>query len=126
MYRQDFILKEIHKAIRFLVLLIFNKKETEVDEILYRESPEYLMFLARIKDFIKSGEISSAEDLIFENVDKNNPIYLEIGLWFYDEINKFNDEELGSMNFSRKEIKQGIEDLLKFYGYENYIKYLEF
>lgn len=126
MYRQDFILKEIHKAIRFLVLLILNKKEIEVDEILYRESPKYLMLLARIKDYIKDGEISSAQDLIFENNYKNDPTHFEIGLWFYDEINKFDDEKLKSMNFSRVKIKTGLSDLLKLYGYDEYIKYLNF
>lgn len=118
MYKEDFILKEIHKAIRFLVLLIFNKKEVKIDEILYRESPEYNMFFARIKDLVNSGEISEAEDLIFENYDKDNLIYLEIGLWFYDEINYLSDDKLEEMNFSRAEIKEGLKDLLQFYGYD--------
>lgn len=47
-----------------------------------------------------------------------------VGILFYNYINEFDDEFLEEHDFSRKEIKEGIERLMIKYGYKNLLEIL--
>ncbi len=61
-------------------------------------------------------KLNEAEDNLFEKVNNNDLIYMKVAIDFYDRLNKLSDEELEKANFTREEIKLGIEDILKLYN----------
>lgn len=54
--------------------------------------------------------------MLFEEVDTNDIKYLELALDFYNRLNEMDDEFLENNNFSRKEVEEGLKDLLKEFG----------
>lgn len=125
MYKNDWIMTEISKAIKFLLLILFNKKETDLEYLYVMESPRYKLQFERIKDLVKEGRASEAEELLFEREDSSDMVNFEIALWFYNELNNMEDSQLSEMNFSRTEIKDGLKDLLNLYGFTEYAKTIE-
>ena len=75
-----------------------------------------------IKELLKEGRASEAEDLLFENEDSSDMVNFEIALWFYNELNMMEDKKLAEMDFTRAEIRDGLRDLLMLYGFEEYAK----
>ncbi len=65
---------------------------------------------------ISQLKLNEAEDNLFEKVNNNDLIYMKVAIDFYDRLNKLSDEELEKANFTREEIKLGIEDILKLYN----------
>ncbi len=122
MYKNDWIMTEITKAIKFLLLVLFNKKEVDLEYIYVLESPRYKLEFERIKELLKEGRASEAEDLLFENEDSSDMVNFEIALWFYNELNTMEDKKLAEMDFTRAEIRDGLRDLLMLYGFEEYAK----
>lgn len=125
MYKNDWIMTEISKAIKFLLLILFNKKETDLEYLYVMESPRYKLQFERIKDLVREGRASEAEDLLFEREDSSDMVNFEIALWFYNELNSMDDSRLSEMNFTRTEIKDGLRDLLNQYGFTEYAKTIE-
>lgn len=125
MYKNDWIMTEISKAIKFLLFILFNKKETDLEYLYVMESPRYKLQFERIKDLVREGRASEAEDLLFEREDSSDMVNFEIALWFYNELNSMDDSRLSEMNFTRTEIKDGLRDLLNQYGFTEYAKTIE-
>lgn len=75
-----------------------------------------------VKKHISNKNFNEAENIIFDqiNLRKSKRSY-EIALYFYNEINKLDDETLLSANFSREEIAMGLETIENFYK-QNVIK----
>lgn len=70
----------------------------------------------RIINLLNQLKINEAEDLLFENIDTKDLIYIKVAMDFYNRLNKLNDEELEMADFTREEIKSGLEDILKLYN----------
>lgn len=65
-----------------------------------------------VKKFISEGKINEAENIIYDAIkSRHTKKSYDIGIYFYNEINKFNDEKLLKCNFSREEILNGLEEL---------------
>jgi hypothetical protein len=52
---------------------------------------------------------------LFERIESSDINYLTIAVDFYNRLNKLSDEQLEKSNFSRVEIKSGLEDVLKIF-----------
>lgn len=116
MYQQDWLMRQIESITKMIAKFIF-KKEVVNYEIVEEPSFEGTNFLyKRLLDLLNYGKINEAENLLFYKSDKDNLNYLLIGLDFYKRVNKYTDEELEALNFSREELKKGLEDLGKIYG----------
>lgn len=74
------------------------------------------MLHRRLLQLLKEGKINEAENMLFEEVDTNDIKYLELALDFYNRLNEMDDEFLENNNFSRKEVEEGLKDLLKEFG----------
>ena len=67
-----------------------------------------------LRGLISKGKIEEAEDILFKEAENNKSekVY-EIGEKMYRLLDKKSEEELKMYNFSKEEIKLGLEDLRK-------------
>ncbi len=73
------------------------------------------LFKIILNKLFYEGNYDKAEDLIFEELEKNDsPEVYEIAVEFYNALLKKGDEELNESNFSREEIYQGLDDIKGF------------
>ena len=116
MFKHDYILRQIEIISIALCKLLFKKNNAE-----YRlpEENKYTRadFLhIKLKNLINNGNINEAEDLLFDEMDKNDKRYLELAIDFYVRLNKFDDDYLEVHNYSREEVYQGLEDVKNIFG----------
>lgn len=120
MYHQDWLMRKIETIIQMVAKIIF-KKDFERDNIqfdIYDESNsvEIHRLYERLIDLINELKINEAENILFAEINNDDLIYIKIAVDFYNRLNKLNDEELERANFTREEIKSGLEDILKLYN----------
>ncbi|KEJ00155.1 hypothetical protein N494_03905 [Clostridium botulinum A2B7 92] len=73
------------------------------------------LFKIILNKLFHEGNYDKAEDLIFEELEKNDsPEVYEIAVEFYNALLQKSDEELNESNFSIEEIYQGLDDIKKF------------
>ena len=118
MVKQDYIMRLIHELVRTVLRLIFGIDE-EKEELIFsdakaRDNDNKLLKMA------DEGKINEAENLIYEELDTKNLECLKNALLFYDYINKLDDEKLAMAEYSREEIAQGIETILREFGYSGF------
>lgn len=111
MIQNDTFIKEINDLINMCLGVFFSGKiykdnENSKNNKIYRE----------LQNFISDGKINDGENFYYDNIDLNDTEYLQIGLSFYRALNDLDDKFLHENDFSRKEIKIGIEDLLDAYN----------
>lgn len=69
-----------------------------------------------VMSLLKQGEICEAENMLFHAIDAHEETALETAVTFYSELNKLDDEYLESKNFSRDEIKTGLQEVCRING----------
>ena len=74
----------------------------------------------KLKQMINDGNINDAEDILYEYANPINPDILKVGLFFYYDLNRMADAELEAADFTRDEVKEGVQELLKIYDQENF------
>ncbi|GAE01239.1 hypothetical protein CBO05C_0929 [Clostridium botulinum B str. Osaka05] len=73
------------------------------------------LFKIILNKLFYEGNYDKAEDLIFEELEKNDSLEVyEIAVEFYNALLKKSDEELNEGNFARDEIYQGLDDIERF------------
>ncbi|MBW4829288.1 MAG: hypothetical protein KZY61_10080 [Clostridiaceae bacterium] len=120
MYHQDWLMRNIETIIQMVAKIIF-KKDFERDNIqfdIYAESNsvEIHRLYEELIDLINELKINEAENILFAEINNNDLIYIKIAVDFYNRLNKLSDGELERANFTREEIKSGLEDVLKLYN----------
>lgn len=112
-YQKDWILRQIEMLTQLVARLVFCK-----DQITYEiqdkgsSSQTDLLYL-RLQKLVVEKKFCGAEDLLFENLDSHDLEYLRLAMDFYQTLNKFSDDELEKNNFSREEIFDGMNDVVK-------------
>ena len=74
----------------------------------------------KLKQMINDGNINDAEDILYEYANPINQDILKVGLFFYYDLNRMADAELEAADFTRDEVKEGVQELLKIYDQENF------
>lgn len=70
-----------------------------------------------LRNLINSGRFNDGEDFLFENIVSKPSIRArKTAFWFYKKLMKKSDVELIDGNFTRDEIKQGLEDIKKIFS----------
>lgn len=70
-----------------------------------------------LRGLVHKGEINKAEDILFEELEKDSSIDMyTIGVEFYNMLLEKSEKELGDANFSREEIEQGLKDIKRYRG----------
>ncbi|EJP6473944.1 hypothetical protein NHI66_003330 [Clostridium botulinum] len=119
MGEDDYILRLIKSGVKAAVALFAGKDAIKSDI----ESENYNMTISSdelleymIKKHLREGKINEAEDVLFEAIEnQGTKKNLEVALFFYSELNKWDDAKLKKYNFSKIEIQQGLEDIKKIY-----------
>lgn len=115
MFEQDYI-KRLCESIGNMIVgfvagknAVTSKIEDENHDVKLSEDD---LLEIMVKKFLYEGKINEAEDLIFDSMhDRHSKKVYEIALDFYKQINEYSDEKLINCNFSREEIKDGLEEL---------------
>lgn len=109
-------MKQIQSMIQ-LIAKVFFKKDTIKYEIVDETNITQTDLLHKeLVGLLNSLRINEAENLLFERIRTNDLNYLAVALDFYRRINELNDEELEEADFSRDEIKSGLEEISKMFG----------
>ena len=115
MYEQDYIMRLIKEMVRAILKLVFNIDTDSPTKELLEESEEQNT-LEVLLDMIDGGKINEAENRVYEMTSAGEKKALKIALLFYAYLNGKDDEFLEVHNFSREEVKQGLEALADRYG----------
>ena len=121
MFEQDYVMRFIKEMVRAILKLLFNiDAESPTVELL--EDKEEKETLENLLDMIDDGKINEAENRLYDltsDTDKNN---LEIALLFYSYLNDKTDDFLEENDFSREEIKLGLENVADRFGLSSIAK----
>ncbi len=115
-YQQDWIIKQIENMVQMIAKIIFKK-----DVVTYTVTNNEVntgkdLLYTELLELLSSLKINQAENLLFNNIKTSDWDYLKIAMDFYTKLNKLSDEELAEADFSREEIKNGLEEILKMFG----------
>ncbi|MCM0650298.1 DUF6483 family protein [Clostridium swellfunianum] len=108
--------KLINELAKNVSKAILNKEDESSETINLNDIGSEDILKIILKRLVYAGEFNNAEDILFEEISKNNSqeIY-EIALDFYNLLLEKSDKELEEGNFTRSEIYQGLEDIKKTY-----------
>jgi ribosome assembly protein YihI (activator of Der GTPase) len=114
-FEQDYIMRLIKEMVRAILKLVFNiDTDSPTSELL--EDSEKKATLDKLLDMVDDGKVNEAENEIFEMTENLDQNYLEVALLFYSYLNDKSDEFLEENNFSRDEVKEGLEAIVSRYG----------
>lgn len=115
MFEQDYVMRLIKEMVRTILKLVFNiDTSSPTSEIL--ENKEEKRTLDDLLDLVDGGKINEAENHLCDIIEDDNIVGLEIALLFYSYLNDKTDEFLICNDFSREEVKMGIEDVINRFG----------
>lgn len=116
LYEQDWVMKQIKLLVRFVARAVFKKDTAEYKELIEESLAGTDILHRELLIFLEEGKICEAENYLFENIDKTGKSHLALALDFYERLNSFSDEELEKANFSREEVKEGLNEILQLFG----------
>ena len=111
MFEQDYVMRLITEIIRTILKLLFNV-DTESPTVEFLENKEQKETLEYLLDLVDTGKINEAENKLFDLISDTDMNSLEVALLFYSYLNDKTDDFLEASEFSRDEIKLGIENLV--------------
>lgn len=119
MFKQDYVMQLIKEMVRAILKLLFNiDTESPTAELL--DSKEEKEILENLLDMVDAGKINEAENGLYDSVTDINS--LKVALLFYSYLNDKTDDFLEANNFSRDEIKLGLENVAESFGVDNIVK----
>lgn len=115
MFEQDYVMRLIKEMVRAILKLLFNIdiESPTVDLLENREEKEAL---ENLLDMVDAGKINEAENKLFDLTDDVTVNDLKIALLFYSYLNDKTDDFLETNDFSREEIKSGLENVADRFG----------
>lgn len=117
MYEKDYVKRIVKSIGQMLVAISMGRDAVESnikDENYNIKISEDGLLEIMIKKYINEGKINEAEKMLMEAIkSRNSKRSYEIAVFFYDEINKWDDKKLVKCNFSHEKVVQGIENIKK-------------
>ena len=80
------------------------------------EDPETDALALRLSLLLDAGDYNGAENALFDAVETGAPKALELAVDVYARLNQLTDEKLKAGDYSRKEIEDGLQDVMDRYG----------
>lgn len=121
MFEQDYIMRLITEIIRTILKLLFNI-DTASPTVELLENKEEKETLKNLLDMVDTGKINEAENKLYDLISDTDMSSLEVALLFYSYLNHKTDDFLEASEFSRDEIKLGIENVADIFGLSNITK----
>lgn len=104
------LLGEISSTIKLCISMLSVSKKRIVEQGSNSASP-YDEFYEELLEMIDAGNICDAEDLMYDNMVEENREYLAMMLKVYEYLNELTDDYLEEHDFSREEVKAGVDEL---------------
>ena len=121
MFEQDYVMRLIKEMVRAILKLLFNI-DTESPTVDLLENREEKEALENLLDMVDAGKINEAENKLFDLTDDATVNDLKIALLFYSYLNDKTDDFLETNDFSRDEIKSGLENVADRFGLNSIAK----
>ena len=121
MFEQDYVMRLIKEMVRAILKLLFNvDTESPTAELL--ENKEEKEILENLLDMVDAGKINEAENRLYDLISDADRNSLEVTLLFYFYLNDKTDDFLEKNDFSRDEIKLGLENVIDRFGLNSIAK----
>ena len=114
MIEQDYIMRLIKEMVRALLKLFFGI-DTAAATVELLEKSEQRETLHTLLDLVDRGNINEAENRLYDLISTKTKDTLEIAVLFYACLNEKSDDFLAENDFSRKEIKEGLKNVISEY-----------
>lgn len=110
-YENDMIMRQVRDMARMLAKILFGKDTPtyEVEQTELQTSSDDLY--TRLTAMVKQGKINQAENMLYDELERDEEGALEVALGFYDYLNELPSEFLAMHDYSREEINEGIKAL---------------
>ena len=110
-YENDVIMRQVRDMARMLAKILFGKDtptyELEQNEIQTSSDDLYSRLIA----MVKQGKINQAENVLYDELDRDEDSTIEVALGFYDYLNELPEEFLEEHDYSKEEVKEGAQSL---------------
>ncbi len=118
MVENDYIMRLTHEMVRTWLKLLFGIDEVKEEEIIFEQKDSGDLY-RRLRLMVQDGKINEAENQLYDDLDsrERKPEDLKAALFFYDYVNGKNNEFLEDNGYSREEIREGICNVMRQYGY---------
>ena len=123
MFEQDYIMRLINEMVRAILKMIFNIDTESPSAELLKDSEEE-QTLDELINMVDAGLINEAENKLYDITEDKNKKDLEVAMLFYSYLNNQSDEYLEEHNFSREEVKTGLQGIIKRYGVDGFVDVL--
>lgn len=120
MLKNDYIMKMISNKIKFLTKLLLGKDNPEFEYVENETAKKSNILHKDLIKLISENKINEAENILFSEFDPLDKNKIAVAIDFYNRLNTLDDETLKINDFTRKEIKEGLDDISKTLGMETY------
>ena len=110
---KDWFVRQLQLCVDMAASLILGKDFSPYEPI--GSDPADALHL-QILSLLDENDVNSAEDLLFDTIDGEDPDLFHVGLDFYYRLNQMDDPQLSQLDFSREEIREGLTDMAEEYG----------
>ena len=110
-HKNDFVMRQIRDMVRMLAKIVLGRdtiKYEDNEDMKFSEMSHIYTDLIRMVD---EGKINEAENLLFDEINKDENKSFEMALRFYDYLNSLSDVYLEENNYSREEVNEGVQNL---------------
>lgn len=115
MFEEDYIMRTIKEMVRALLKFLFGVDTDAPTEAILEEKQSRAVW-EELKKSIDDGNINEAENALYSFIDAGDKDALKIALLFYSYVNEKEDAYLEENNYTREEIKTGLQDVAAKYG----------
>jgi len=117
-HQKDWMMRQIEELVEFSSRIFWRRGFLEYTVSEDNQTANDLLYI-KINKLIDDNNICEAEDVLFsaygggDNLDFD---YLSVVLSFYNRLNGMTDKFLEENDFSREEVYDGLNDMLKNFG----------
>jgi hypothetical protein len=110
MFHKDYLVRQIEAMTEAIACTVWGKQTTTKSEIQSIENQiESDLLCSLLYDLLEKNKINEAENLLFDILDPDNHDHLIIANEFYSRLNNLADNVLENADFSRSEVKAGLD-----------------
>lgn len=110
-HKNDFVMRQIQDMVRMLAKIVLGRDTIEYEKKEDIKFSEMSQIYTDLIHMVDNGKINEAENLLFDEIKKDENKCFETALYFYDYLNMFSDSFLEEHNYSREEVKEGVQNL---------------
>lgn len=121
---QDYLMHTIKDIAKVIAKIVLGKTDTNYELPAAENYTEEDFLYKKLLEMLEDGEINVAENLLFEELDGKDKRKLEVALAFYTRLSEYDEAYLQAYAYTKEEITQGLEDVARKYGIENFMQYL--